>query len=205
MISAGSLLFTRNTTFGSRMIRFFQGIGSVPALASHQAGFITQANGFEARVKLGVVAFTWDRKKKSILHEHQGEYCVLSPKVPLTDTEMFKFNEYVNQVFTWKYSVLELPLQLADLFLSWITLRRKSFGLSTKAFRFMSKHPVVFRKLGDLWKEGVICSKTANWPLIKVGKLPKILEYASPDETYRYCLESKDWNIEETSENWFKV
>ena len=64
----------------------------------------------------------------------------------------------------------------------------------------------VFRRLGNLWKNGVICSKTSNRALIKAGLLPKSeTEFASPGDTYRFLLQSDRAQILGHSTGWFNV
>jgi len=91
----------------------------------------------------------------------------------------------------WKYSRLELPLQLFDGLLS------KVCGSSVYGW-----DAIVFRKLGDLWKTGVICSKTANRPLVKAGIFPERLSYGSPDDSYDFVTTSLDWRISSQSPGW---
>ena len=72
---------------------------------------------------------------------------------------------------------------------------------------------MVFRKLGDIWNNGVICSKTSNRALINCGLIPvgSGLEYGSPSDTYRYLLSliriestSSAVVIVDHSDGWFK-
>jgi hypothetical protein len=77
-----------------------------------------------------------------------------------------------------RYSLIELPLQVADCVINRYIMRRPLQGLDTR----------FFRKLGDVWENGVICSKTSNNALIKNKLIPESsgLEYGSPSDTYRY-------------------
>jgi hypothetical protein len=95
-----------------------------------------------------------------------------------------------------KYSVFELPLQALDtVWNRWIR-RRPARGYDA----------YVFRRLGGLWDNGVICSKTSNRALIRNGFIPKTsgLEYGSPSDTYRYLKtrEGKDVVVIDRSEGW---
>lgn len=95
-----------------------------------------------------------------------------------------------------RYSYIELPLQALDVVLNHYILRRPLKGLDA----------CVFRKLGNIWGDGVICSKTSNRALIKNGLIPVSsgLEYGSPSDTYNWMMLHKSpWSVQEYSQNWF--
>lgn len=96
-----------------------------------------------------------------------------------------------------RYSYIELPLQVMDCVLNRYILRRPLQGLDTRAFR----------RFGDIWENGVICSKTSNYALIKSGFIPESskLEYGSPSDTYRYLKTrlNLDVIVLDYSKGWF--
>lgn len=96
-----------------------------------------------------------------------------------------------------RYSYIELPLQLMDCVLNRYILRRPLQGLDE----------LVFRKMGNIWENGVICGKTSNRALIKNFFIPTDfgLQYGSPSDTYRYLKDrvNKDVIILDYSKGWF--
>ena len=65
----------------------------------------------------------------------------------------------------------------------------------------------VFRRLGDIWENGVICSKTSNRALIKNGLIPlgSGLEYGSPSDTCRYLKNDLTVSVLGYSRGWFNA
>ena len=96
-----------------------------------------------------------------------------------------------------RYSSIELPLQVLDVVWNRFIRRRPLQGYDA----------AVFRRLGDIWENGVICSKTSNRALIKNGFIPKSsgLEYGSPSDTYRYLKNDLTVKVLRHSEGWFNV
>jgi hypothetical protein len=92
-----------------------------------------------------------------------------------------------------RYSWLELPLQALDGLVNRIVMRRRRRGWDV----------YVFRRLGDVWSRGVICSKTSNRALIRSCLLPYILEYGSPGDTYRWMRShTESWTVLGKSAHW---
>jgi hypothetical protein len=98
------------------------------------------------------------------------------------------------EMIGWKYSLLELPLQLMDGILHKLW-RRPRTGWDA----------YVFRKLSGIWKRGVICSQTTCRVDIAVGWKPGHLKYASPDDALDYELLSPDWDVTDHSDGFFDV
>jgi len=104
------------------------------------------------------------------------EWAVYRPKAPLTAYQVLTIKACLDEELQWdRYSVTELFLQAADDLLARL-LRRPRIGLDV----------LVFRRLGDVWPNGVICSKAANRPDIKAGLLPEIMQYGSPNDTWAF-------------------
>ena len=104
------------------------------------------------------------------------EWAIYRRRMPFTSEQIALIQKCLDEELTWnRYSVAELVLQASDDVLARL-LNRPRLGLDV----------VVFRRLGNVWKNGVICSKAANWPLIKVGALPEYEQYAAPSDTWAY-------------------
>lgn len=121
------------------------------------------------------------------------EWVIYRRRTPLSAWQIETIQTALDEELSWaRYSYAELALQAADGILAKL-LRRPRVGLDV----------LVFRRLGKLWDHGVICSKSANRPLIKVGLLPDLLEYASPSDTFDYVQKNIDkWMIVGNSKGW---
>jgi hypothetical protein len=119
------------------------------------------------------------------------QYCIVAHLDPWDDDLTSRVKGRIVDMIGWRYSWLELPLQLFDGMIAKVRRRpRKGYDA------------VVFRRLGGIWKRGVICSKTGNWPLVKEALMPARLEYASPDDTWDWTVRSQEWRIAEHSPCW---
>jgi hypothetical protein len=96
-----------------------------------------------------------------------------------------------------RYESIELTLQVLDAVWNRMIRRRALQGYDA----------AVFRRLGDIWENGVICSRTSNRALINCGLigLHTDLEYGSPSDTYRYLKTCEDAQVLDHSKGWFKA
>lgn len=161
--------------------------------AGHQATFYNYNSIVEASVQTGrVVQVRWDEALEDlqesgaewiIFHWVTSPVCRSSIQLDLLEAVEFE-----------RYSLMELPLQLIDTVINRWIRRRPLQGYDA----------YVFRRLGGLWDNGIICSKTGNRALIKNGMIPKSsgLEYGSPSDTYRYLKSCKDVVVLDKSKGW---
>ena len=174
MPNTGDVLFTRGTSFLNRFTCKLTGP------ASHQAIFYDSGHIVEASAQTGRIERVECNLVFSELAERKAEWIVFHWERPpineclkaMIQCDLLEASQFE------RYSYIELPLQVMDSVINRYILRRPLQGLDTR----------VFRKLGDIWENGVICSKTNNNVLIKNGFIPKStdLEYGSPSDTYRY-------------------
>ena len=161
--------------------------GEAPTIATHQGKFLSSTQTVEAFQKSGVIICDWDARRRSMAEEGH-DWCILSrfPSYVLSDVDQELMATYIRECVGWKYSNTELVLQFVD-------------GLFGKV---VGHDVLALRKWGDLWRNGVICSKTANRPDIKLDLIPRRLEYAAPDSSLDYKLESGVWTVVDKSKNW---
>lgn len=160
-------------------------------LATHQGKFIDENRIVHALGKEGVVIQPWETYKEHCKYIGK-ELCVLAPPFELSHAQLVTGRLALDEMIGWKYSNAELWLQLLDGLIAKIR-RKNRIGIDA----------IIFRRLGDLWKEGVICSKTANRPDIAMHLIPEEYQYASPDDSYDYKI-NNGWKIVWASDNWHK-
>jgi hypothetical protein len=189
----GDVLFTRGPSFFNRLTCKLTGP------ASHQAIFYDQGYIVEASAQTGRIERVECNQVFSELAERKAEWIVFHwVRPPMNECLKAMVQcDLLEAAHFERYSYIELPLQVMDCVINRYVLRRPLQGLDTR----------VFRKLGDIWENGVICSKTSNNALIKNGFIQKSteLEYGSPSDTYRY-LKSRvntDVMILDYSKGWF--
>lgn len=173
-------IFSRITAWGT------QGYKEGPTVATHQGKFLTPDVVLHAvypRVKL----VPWYQIKE------QNEWCITRYVAPW-DYDEGKGIEHLIEMIGWRYSWMELILQGADGLINKMRHRKR-----------MGVDAIIFRRLGWLWKKGVICSKTGCRVDIKLGIKPTWLEYASPDDSLDYELAHEmDWVIVDHSPGFFQ-
>lgn len=166
--------------------------------AAHQATFYSFMEIVEASKQTGRVV---KRKREDVfddLQRDQSEWIVYHFKVPPMapalrvgiQCDLMEACEFE------RYSSVELPLQALDVLWNNVVLRRQMRGYDV----------AVFRRLGDIWDNGVICSKTSNRVLIRNGLVPTDsgLEYGSPSDTYRYLKSCSNVEVIGVSHGWYK-
>jgi len=191
--TCGDDLFTRSVSKLGRMIAWAtRGKSEGPTLATHQGKFFDCDRLVEAhwpRVKYTA----WSQRNIEMTIDG-AEWCIVSPCRPFDLTEREKIQDTLAESVGWRYSCLELPLQLLD---GMIAKRRKQPRRGYDV--------ILFRRLGRLWKTGVICSKTANRADIAIGRVPKWLEYGAPDDTWDFKISGAgagQWYIKDHSPGW---
>jgi hypothetical protein len=185
----GDVLFTRGTSFFNRATCYLTGPAAHQATC-YDSDFIEEADADQDRIVKRLLNPILDNAKKTgrewiLFHwvEAPSPEKIDLMRKAMDEAELFE-----------RYSYIELPLQILDSVIA--RLRGKPrFGLDT----------VIFRRLGNIWKDGVICSKTSNNVLIKGGLIPEDsgLQYASPSDTYRYLIRCDQCVVLECSEGWF--
>lgn len=191
--NTGDVLFTRGNSFFNRVTCKLTGP------ASHQATFYDSGFIVEASAESGHIEKVECNQVFSDLAKRKAEWIVFHwvyPPLTASLKSMIQCDLLEATAFE-RYSYIELPLQVLDSVFNRYIMRRPLKGLDAK----------VFRKFGDIWEEGVICSKTSNNALIKNGMIPKAtgLEYGSPSDTYRYLKSriGKDVIVTDHSKGWF--
>ena len=189
----GDILFTRGSSLFNRLTC------RVTGPAAHQATFYDSGYVVEASAQSGRIEKVECNQVFMDLAQRNAEWIIfrwVNPPVfgslkTKIQCELLEATEFE------RYSYIELPLQMLDAAINKWILRRGIKGWDVAAFR----------KLGDTWNEGVICSKTSNRALINCGLIPTAsgLEYGSPSDTYRYLKSrvGKDIVILEKSSGWF--
>jgi hypothetical protein len=145
----------------------------------------------------GVIVEDWELARERFLNE-DIEWCIVRRVPGYASHEQRMIAECLREMIGWHYSALELPLHLVD-------------GLIAKAFRrpLFGLDVVVFRRLQDLWKRGVICSATAAWPDIKLGDFHPRMRFSSPDDIWDYQMRSDEthapirWQAMDWSNGWW--
>jgi len=188
--TTGDALFCRggDNYWLSPMIRWFtRAYGEPPSIASHQ-GIVRDSLRTCEAMPPEVRLYDWAERKREMA-EGGHAWTILTPASPLTQSVKNAIIRHIDQSIGWKYSEAELVLCAFDGLLSKIP------GVG---------QPVIFRKAGDWWRDGVICSKTANRPWIKASLLSASFEYATPDDTLDHMITSGIFVTAATSDNWPK-
>lgn len=185
----GDVLFTRGTSWFNRVSCWATGP------ASHQATVYDSYNIVEADI----------RSRKIVKHsladalekakETGSEWIIFHWLKDFSAIDRVNMQLDMQEAMTFeRYSFFELPLQMVD------SMVNKLRGKPRQGY-----DAYVFRRLGGLWDNGVICSKTSNRVLIRADLVPKSsgLEYASPGDTYRYLMRCENCVVLECSPGWF--
>ena len=192
--SPHSKLFVRTPSLGSHLIAWAtRARREGKTMATHIASFRTSKMLVHARKRRGVVAEAW-QDYKTLLDGMGAQYAIAERVVQPTLSQEAVMCYWLDRMVKkqWKYSNLELPLQAIDGLISKLVSKDK-MGLDV----------ILFRKLGDLWQEGVICSKTTNLVEIKAGLLPYKYEYGTPDDTWDYTVNHPaQWKVTHKTDNW---
>jgi hypothetical protein len=193
MPDSGDVLFTRGDSFFSRLTCKFTGPASHQA-TFYDSNFLVEASGQSGRIEKNECNQVFDD-----LNKRGAKWIVFHwVRPPVTTLVRASIQcDLMEATEFERYSYIELPLQLMDCVLNRYILRRPLQGLDE----------LVFRKMGNIWENGVICSKTSNRALIKNFFIPTDfgLQYGSPSDTYRYLKDrvNKDVIILDYSKGWF--
>lgn len=189
----GDVLFTRGNSFFNRLTCKLTGP------AAHQATFYDSGYVVEASAQSGRIEKVECNQVFDDLNKRQAEWIIfhwVNPRLNTMSRAMLQCDLLEATAFE-RYSYIELPLQVLDTVVNQYIFRRPRQGIDAR----------VFRKMGDIWENGVICSKTSNNALIKNGFIPKSsnLEYGSPSDTYRYLKQriNSDVIVLDYSKGWF--
>ena len=187
--SFGDVAFSRTTGWVSRVT-----CNITDGPASHQFSFrspdyiVEMDSGHN-----GIVTTSWNGKKKWML-ENGAEYLVVHRIAPLTDDERGK----LECLFDWqdkkyKYSFAELGLQAMD------------YGrVKTRHIDRLSNVAIYWRKLGDIKKNWVICSKESNESMVMIHSAPSWAVYWSPNDSLCYFQKQNGlFEIVEVSNGFF--
>jgi hypothetical protein len=170
----GDVLFTRGPSFFNRLTCKLTGP------AAHQATFYDSGHIVEASAQSGMIEKVECNQTFEDLNKRKAEWIIFHWNRPeMTPALRSRVQcDLLEATAFERYSYIELPLLAMDTILNRYIMRRPLQGLDAQ----------VFRKLGNIWDNGVICSKTSNQALIKNGFIPDCsrLEYGSPSDTYRY-------------------
>lgn len=162
--------------------------------AAHQETFFDSRTTVGAIKGKGIVQTRFDEFVKAAQIE-QREWIVFHWPEQFSNGQVWRMKYDMLEAMEFqRYSTLELPLQFIDAL--WAKLLRKPRqGLDA----------IVFRRLGRIWDNGVICSKTSNRVLIKAGLIPveSGLEYGSPSDTYRWLMRCERCVVLQCSPRWF--
>ena len=191
MPDTGDVLLTRGPSFFNRLTCKLTGP------AAHQATFYDVGHIVEASAQSGKIEKVECNQAFADLKKRGAEWIIFKwvrPEMTPALRSMIQCDLLEATKFE-RYSYIELPLQVMDVVLNRYLLRRQLKGLDAH----------VFRKLGNIWDNGVICSKTSNMALLKNGLIPKSaqMEYASPSDTYRWLMQNVTCIILDYSPGWF--
>lgn len=170
----GDVLFTRGPGWASRVTVRWTGPASHQATA-YNGVYLMEANAVSGRIEKVPWQVKFDRMAKASV-EWILFHWLLPPMNPrlrcMIQCDLLEAMDFE------RYSHLELSLQGLDSLVNRVIRRRPRQGYDA----------IVFRRLGSIWGNGVICSKTSNRALIKGGFIPRDsgLEYGSPADTYRW-------------------
>jgi len=185
----GDVLFTRGTSIFNRLSCWVTGP------AAHQATVYDPHSIVEADIDSRKIVKRSLKEKLDKARAAGSEWIIFHWLTDMDKAARINMQLDMQEAMTFeKYSLFELPLQVVDSFVNWMR------GKPRQGY-----DAYVFRRLGGLWDNGVICSKTSNRVLIRAGLVPKSsgLEYASPSDTYRYLMRCEDCVVLECSPGWF--
>jgi len=154
----------------------------------HGVTSVIAASGSMNRMNI----WEWE-SRKHYFERTNTEWCRYTPTTQLTEKQMSILHDFYEEAQnTFKYSKAELMLQGLDSLRNWL------FKIP-----YDSSRAVHFRKMGNIIKSKVICSKVANIGLVRLGLLPEWAEYWSPSDTLNKFRSSTTWKLTEATEGFF--
>ena len=187
-LDSGDVMFTAGKNWKDRLVRWAtRHRGEKKSQANHQQLIYAQNMILSFTMGDGPKYFSfqdyWDlmteRGEEWVVYRHRPE--------PPPDMRAVLRGEMQYAAQNWDYSHAELGLQLFDNLLE----------------KIRGKRVILFRRLGKLWKSGVVCSTGSSMILKRVSWLPPFAEYFSPDDTIDYIkAHPKDWSEVVRSTGW---
>jgi len=177
-LNTGHVLFTATNWWFGRLTSLFTGPPFHAGIGkdSEHVCDHTLFNSDRGVLKSGIRTTPWC-KRVDELSEKGSDWAILGPPTDITLEQRGIFaRELAKQAKSARYSVAELFLQPLDV------LRNRRKGI------YLTPDSVRYRRAGDIWKSGKICSKQVGTILHKMGMVPHFATYFSPAELYRYLL-----------------
>jgi len=139
-----------------------------------------------------MVTWEWEARK-AYFERERIDWCRFTPAIPLTPEQRKTLHFFLQEAEnTFTYSRGELLLQGLDSLKNWL--------LNTP---YDSYKAVWFRKLGNIRKTDVICSKTVNIGLVRLEFLPVWAQFWSPSDTLNKIKSSTSWRLAEATPGFF--
>lgn len=188
----GDIVFTRWAGFDSKLTEWV-----TSGRAAHEEQVYSDGDCVKiisaSKVMNRIVIWEWE-SRKAYFRNTKTEWCRFTPANPLTEEQRRILHDVHQEAEnTFKYSKAELVLQALDSLNSWL------FKLP-----YDSEKAVKWRKLGNVSKSDVICSKVANIGLVRLGFLPAWAIFWSPSDTLHKLESSTSWVLAEATEGFFK-
>lgn len=188
----GDVIFTRWKAFSSRLTEWV-----THGKAAHVEQVCCDNHG-EVQILAASMAMDrmvcWDLDARIAYFEKEKiDWCRFTPAVPLTFEQRRILHNFIEEAQnTFTYSRGELILQAMDSFKNWIC--------NTP---YDSQKAVWFRKLGNIKKTDVICSKTVNIGLVRLEFFPEWAQFWSPSDTLNKIQSSTSWKLAEATPGFF--
>ena len=187
----GDVIFTRWPGWDSRLTEWV-----THGMAAHEEMICSGGPNAEtltaSKAMNRIVKWTWE-SRKAYFASTKTEWCRFTPTVGLTASQQFMLTVFFEEAEnTFDYSNGELLLQGLDSLKNWL--------FKTP---YDSESAVWFRKLGNIRRSSVICSKVTNIGLMRIGCLPAWAQYWSPADTLNKLRSSTSWTLAESTEGFF--
>jgi len=187
----GDVIFTRWPGWDSKLTEFVtSGMAAheEQVCADGETVFVLSASKAMNRM----VVWEWE-SRKAYFESTKTEWCRFTPAMPLTMEQRHILHNFHQEAQnTYQYSTSELLLQGLDSLHNWLW-----------NIQYDSEKAVWWRKLGNVSKSDVICSKVANIGLVRLGFLPAWAQFWSPSDTLRKVESSTTWVLAEATEGFF--
>jgi hypothetical protein len=187
-LQTGDLMFTSGPGLAERIERWgTQMRGEAPSQADHQQMLYDGDRLQSFTIKDGPTYFTLQQYWK-IMDKRGCEWIIFRHRPSVTQSLAKIIQDLMRHAGKeWRYSHLELGLQFFDCMIE----------------KVRGKRTILFRRLGKLWKDGVVCSTGSNIILKNISWLPPYAQFFSPDDTIDYIrAHPKDWSEVVRSISW---
>jgi hypothetical protein len=207
-VNLGYPIFTHGRTRLHEAIAWFsRARGEGPTLATHQ-GMGRDVTQTVHALLSGVAIIPWSVYRAACA-ESRTEWLVLRPRREYDPAERAILAGCLDEMTgedgsgkAWRYSVGEIALQAADGLINRALPESARARLPGRVWLGDHHELVWLRRAGDLMAHRMICSRTANRPLLTAGRLPEAYKHASPDDTLDYMLASGEWEPAAASAGW---